>query len=465
MNQPRTGSALLVSTFLIVLLLGLSLSLTELSTSNYGASERRKDAVSLTVATESIANLALNNLQNLPDLDSQLELQKTRDAEALTDDVVSAAGGVAGGTDPLNGVIPAAWWKYAGTVRVPIYGIDQDQDVYQISAVGAVGGPVTLFNADGSTNPLTWADRFRRRRVEALFTPFPSTSFRQALFAKKGYEYMGNATTDSWDSNSGMVGYGSTATGNRGDLSSEGDIVVQKPGNVQGDVNANITLPLPAFTYNPPGTASLLGGGAAVTGAGPLATGSYRCSSLALTANNAITFAPGATVKIYVDGPISLKGDWTMPPGVTLQIFQNNYDSSLGDTTINGNITVGNAINPAAFQFYTLYDGKIPDADNQKAFDFKLNGTASFGGVLFAPFATFALNGTFDYYGSLIADSFKDTTDMGKVNGSFAFHYDESLAGMKIPFPPSLVIVGWHSFTLGQSEWRDQAAGIRWDAP
>lgn len=465
MNIARTGSALLVSTFLIVLLLGLSMSLTELSTGAYGASERRKDVVNLTVATESLANLALNNLQNLPDLDSQLELQKGRDPTALTDAVVAAAGKGPSGVDALNGVSPGAWWKYIGTVQVPIYGADQAQDVYQISVVGAVGGPVTLFNDDGSENRISLVDRYRRRRVEALFTPFPSTSFRQALFAKKGFEYMGSAKTDSWDSKSGLVGYGSTVTGNQGDLASEGDIVVQKPENVQGDIHANVSLPLPAFAYNPPGTALLLGGGGPVSGAGPLATGSYRCSSLALTTKNAITFAPGATVQLYVDGPVSLRADWAIPPGVTLQIFQNNYDSTLGDTKINGNIVIGNATNPAAFQFYTLYDGKIPDADNQQPFDFKLNGTASFGGVLFAPYATFMLNGTFDFYGSLLADSFKDTSDMGKVNGSFAFHYDESLASIKIPFPPSLVIVGWHSFALGLSEWRDQPAAIRWDAP
>jgi len=186
---------------------------------------------------------------------------------------------------------------------------------------------------------------------------------------------------------------------------------------------------------------------------------------LALGSNNGITFTPGAVIKLYVDGPVAIKHDWAIPAGVTVQIFQNNYDSTLGSTTINGNISVGNNRNPSSFQFYSLYDGSIPDPDTKQTIDFKLNGSATFGGVIFAPYATFMLNGTFDFFGALIADSFKDTADLGKVNGSFSFHYDESLTSIKIPFPPSLVIVGWRSFPVGLAEWRDRAAGIRWDAP
>ncbi len=88
-------------------------------------------------------------------------------------------------------------------------------------------------------------NRYRRRRVEALFIKFPQSIYRQAMFARKGYEFMGSATTDSWDSKHGLSAYGTVASGANGVLASEGNIVVQKEENVKGDVNPNISMPIP----------------------------------------------------------------------------------------------------------------------------------------------------------------------------------------------------------------------------
>ena len=470
---PRRGAALIVSTFLIVLLLGLSLSLIELSVGNLGSSERRKDDIELTVATESAANLSLNYLQNLPDMEDQLNRAKGLTTPTnITSFVRANATLDATGSDTLNGATPSSYWKYVGTYSVPIYGKIQNQDVYQITSIGAFGGPTRLWNADGTQNPILNANRYRRRRVEALFTPFPPSIFKQALFSKSGYEYMGSATTDSWNSNDGSVGYTTVASrGNQGDLSSEGNIIVAKPTNVNGAVRPNIKVPIPSFTYSPPGSAGPLGVlstatlGVRTDPPGVPVAMNYRYTAINLGNSDTITIPPYANVTIYVDTYVSLKNDWLIPSTSKVTVIQNNYDSTLGETTINGNIKIGCTANPSSFIFMSLFDGKLPDATNPKDFDFKMNGTAEFGGVMFAPYATFALNGGFNFYGSLIADSFKDTTGLGKVNGNFAFHYDESLANLKIPLPPALIIVGWRAFPLSMAQWRDPAANISWDDP
>jgi hypothetical protein len=472
-QHSRRGVALVVSTFLIVLLLGLSMSLIELSVGNLGSSERRKDDIALTVATESVANLSLNYLQNLPDLQDQLNRAKTWTSPSeITAPVRANFATDATGSNTLNGTTPASFWKYVGTVTVPIYGQVQNQDVYQISSICAVGGPTRLWNADGTQNAVQSGDRYRRRRVEALFTPFPASIFKQAMFAKRGFEFMGNASTDSWNSRSGAVDYATvSARGRQGDLSSEGDIIVRSSATVNGAVKPNINVPIPAFTYNPPGNATALGVlssgtlGVSVPPPGVPTEISYRASALTLGNRDVITIPPYSKVKLYVDTYINLRNDWLIPKTSTLTIIQNNYDSGLGGTTINGNITVGCPGNPASFIFMSLFDGTLPDASNPQSLEFRLNGTAQFGGVLFAPYATMALKGNFDYFGALVADSFKDTTGLGKVNGSFSFHYDESLANMTIPFPPSLVIVGWRAFPVTMSRWRDQGANISWDDP
>src|SRR3954467_4989998 len=92
-----------------------------------------------------------------------------------------------------------------------------------------------------------------------------------------------------------------------------------------------------------------------------------------------------------------------------LLIYQNDYDSTKGGTTFNGNNATGILKDPSKFVMASAYSGNIT-----------FNGNASWGGVLYAPNANIKLNGTFDYFGSLIVKSM----DRGEVNGSFAFHFD-----------------------------------------
>lgn len=475
-SPTRGGFAIVTATIVLVVLMALAASLSETTVGSVRQSRARMADASLTFSSESIANLGFNILQNLPDLATELVRAKTRaasDAAAdLSDEAIAAA--TIDGKVQLNGVAPRITWKWMGTVTVPIMGNREVQDLYKLTSTAAVGGPARYYNADGSLNRVADIDRYRRRRVEVLFTKFPLSIYRQAMFARSGYEFMGSATTDSWDSQDGANAYGTVASGANGDLTSEGNITVQKPENVKGDVNSNIKMPIPPLTYSEPSTATPKPGprGTWSSSAAAVPSGSYVCDELNLASDNAITFAPGARVDIYVKGPIILKKDWLIPVDVIVRIFQDDYDASAtsDQTTINGNITIGCPQNPQALQIYSLYDGKNAAGDDPVPWDIQMNGSAQMGAVLFCPYASFKLNGGFDMFGSIVADSFRESTAVGKVNGNFKFHYDESLNDLEMPFPPSLVVVGWNSYDLAFAEFvnpnePDPALRIRWDDP
>lgn len=132
-----------------------------------------------------------------------------------------------------------------------------------------------------------------------------------------------------------------------------------------------------------------------------------------------------------------------------LTIYQDDYVGSDSEFKFNGTTSVGDidgtAIYPSNLLFFTEYDGKI-----------KMNGGADFAGLLFAPYATVQFNGNFDFYGSVVAKAFDTKVggvdDQGKVNGSFSFHYDDSLADLSVDFTPQLVVFGWRSWTMTINE-------------
>ncbi|MEK7412014.1 MAG: hypothetical protein AAB263_01715 [Planctomycetota bacterium] len=465
-STSRSGVALVIATVAMVLLMTLAMSLTSMTISSNKLGQQRIASFNLTVSAESVANLSFNYLQNASDLLTQLANARLPGATPV--DITSASLALAAtynGKKTLNGVDSVSTqvistWKYLGAMTIPINGTSGSRNLYQITAVSAVAGPAVYLNADGTKNAVQDQERFRRRQVEAVFTEFPSDSYRQAMFAMNGYQFMGSATTDSWDSNSGAASYAASPHGSKGDLSSNGTITVQQPGNVNGTVRSQINMPMPALTYNPPAGAIALPGplGTFTTTSGaacgnPMVTGVYRCSKIDEATNNGIAIAAGAVIDIYLDGPLIITKDWEIPATATVRIFQNDYNPSLGVTKLNGNIVVGCPTNPRSLQIYSMYTGTLDGTDgSSNGFDIQMNGTASLGAVIMAPSATFDLNGTFDYYGSMVCGSYKDNTGTGKVNGNFAFHYDESLTNLAWPFPPTLVVVGWRASDLGLSQ-------------
>ncbi len=438
----------------MVLLIALATSLTQISTSNLIQSKQRENDTSLILTTESLANLALDQLQNRSGLASALNDAKSKGEQELTEAVIAAAkDGMPGtGSDgqALNGLSVRATWRYDGAVDVPVYGVIRRSDVFRITTIAAQAGPANRHDRDGKLLPIQDWNHYRRHRVEVLVVPFANQMINQAIYAQKGFRFQGNATTDSWDSRDGTVPYGSVPSGSKGDLSSSGSISVRKRSNVKGNVNGSLTVPVPDIVYEPPGSAiPLPGPGIGALGTVKnLASGIYRCASLSLDKANSITLADGAEVTLYVDGPIVLKRDWTIPASCRLTIIQGNYDRSLGTTTVTGKIKLGCTTRPASFIWLSCFDGTLPGGTANPGLTWSMKGNGSFGGVLIAPWATLKISGTSSFYGSLYMGAF----DKSRVTGNIKLHYDESLASTSIATTPRLAVVAWHASPVGTDE-------------
>lgn len=463
-NHPRTpqrarqGSALITSTVVLVLLASMATFLTETTVSNLKMETRRAEGLHLVMASESAANIALDYLQRNPQLlkldlnaadkkttlPGMTDLEKGLKKTGITGDLPIAK---------VSGMEITASWCYMGqraVKKVTVDGLPR-LEVVAIGTLDSMTQDVYYIRGTATAGSAQDPNRWFTRRVEMLFVPYTTEVFVRSMFAHRGYDFMGAATTDSWDSANGS--YATAPKGTKGDLGSEGDIYVQKPSNVQGQVDDFITYPLPPIDFpasTPYSVPDVLNMSCTLT------DGIYRYKYVQLDDKDADVVTIDGNVLIYVDGPIDIlvKKDTVFKyanANSRLTLIQNDYDPDaknpngtdmwpVKNTTLdmNGNDVVGNIDNPAQFLLMTAYSGEL-----------SMNGNGQFGGALFAPNATLKLNGTFTFYGAVIADAFASKTlvgdEQGKINGTFNFHYDEQLAKLKLPLPPRMGVVGWYT--------------------
>jgi len=453
----RRGSAMMATLTLLVVLVAMSTALTDMSIASFQQQVDRRDDLQTMIAAESIANVAYRHIvDNWSDLDPAL---------AQPDGEIALPTAVMDLLPDMPGMeLEATIHHISGTTPLDY--------VFLVRGTAAAGDP---------SDP----ENYLRHRVELIAssslnsttttTTTDGISFVHAMYAILGYDFKGSATTDSYDSSLGAYGGGNSG-GNKGDLGSNGFINVQKMGNINGaSVKEKIGLPPPTVDFDlayQEAQNEAAAAGKSVTAWGdvshvasttPLdldAAGSpYYMTSLTLD-DTAVVNVSG-DVKIFVDGPLQMldaltKYDTTDPDSRLTIVQSDNNGANDISFRINGNDGLGDIATHQAdkFLYYT-------ELSKQMTF----NGNGAMCGVFVAPNATIKLNGTFDYYGAFIARAFGnnvDTSDpdaMGRVNGNFAFHYDEQLANLNqdtatttatITTPaPTPVISGWRSFRLG----------------
>ena len=126
-----------------------------------------------------------------------------------------------------------------------------------------------------------------------------------------------------------------------------------------------------------------------------LLTASAGSSAIAIAGNAGINIAPGASLKIYTAGDISIAGN-----GVA-----------------NGGATAATANAPVKFQIW----GTSTSTSTDQSISIAGNGVLS--GIVYAPNGDVKINGNGDVMGSVVAE---DITLVGNA----AFHYDESLGNL-----------------------------------
>lgn len=173
----------------------------------------------------------------------------------------------------------------------------------------------------------------------------------------------------------------------------------------QNDLNLYVpeAPPLPSGTYfalPAPGSVTINAGGGTVR--------YYYNSSYNMNNYNYLQITNGTVILDARDGlRLNAQAEIRIAPGSRLVVYLGS-----SDTRLNG----GGVINTTGYATNCVFYGK------NNCTQIEVNGSAAFIGQIYAPYSNIQLNGNSDIIGSMVGDTFD-------VNGSFAFHYDESLSG------------------------------------
>lgn len=451
-SPTRRGAALLVSSIAVITIAGLAISLTNLTISRFDEQKRRQSQVDLLAATESAANETLAWLRANSTVQDRLKLLMVSSpgyptAEQSTSSVLVSTRlpsglpevypDLAAGANGAN----AAGLRNGCTVVTKVIKVASND-----SPSDWDGSERFIVYTTATSGDPTRPDSIRRLRVENVITaisedvprditnsvPSPAYPFTRGLFSINGYNFSGNADTDSWNSDPDGDGvhtayvapssYTIGGPNSHGDIGSNGVLGAgaYDTNKIHGVATPDAKATLPTVTYNPPtsGYSALttITNNASIAGSG---TGNtiYRIPSINQGNNKSLTITGTGTVVIYVDGVFNV-GDINFAAGSTAKLIIYQNDVGGKGASFNSQNNVGDPKDPSRFLYVTAFSGTGSN-------EMKLNGGAKFSGVVLAPHAGIKFNGNSDFYGSFVAKDFS-----GSVNGNFSFHYDEGLAAM-----------------------------------
>jgi hypothetical protein len=242
--------------------------------------------------------------------------------------------------------------------------------------------------------------------------------WRWAAFADSSFELGGNTLTDSYDSDSGT--YASTRRNEGGDIGSNGHVDIYGTADIYGDastsspgemditgaavVTGDTTSLAPEQQFDPV-TTSDINAAKAVNAAPAGLSGNYvfnsGTKSLEVKPNKTMTLSGGT----YYFSSMDLKGTVNVQSGETVKIYID------GDISMNSqaNVNMGGA--PKQLQIYS------------KGGNVTFNGGGNIKALLYAPDSEFSFTGHAELYGSFI---------MGEASnaGGSGFHYDRSLRNL-----------------------------------
>jgi hypothetical protein len=453
-NKSRYGSALMITSIVIIAIAGMAITMTDLTISRYKEQTYRQAQVDLLAATESAANETVSWLKHNASVHEAMRTLTVSSpghptATTSTSAVLVSSSlptGLPAVFPELNSGANGANKRNSCSVVTKIIKV-ADTDLSQWE--GSERFIVYTTAQFGDTNR---PETMRRQRVETVIeavsalTPSTSTStttstvttpafpFTRGLFAINGFDVSGAATTDSWRSDSNNDGIADTpyvapasytpgGPNSNGDIGSNGTLGTGAYdfSKVRGTPTANANAQIPNVTYNPPSSGvtnlAAITNNATVTGTGT-GTTVFRVPRIDQGNNKSLTIRGTGTVVIYVDGAFNV-GDVLFAAGSTAKLIIYQNDIAGRGASFNAQNSVGDPNDPKRFMYITAFSG------TGAANEMKLNGGAKFSGVVLAPNAGIKFNGNSDFYGAFVAKDFS-----GAVNGNFRFHYDESLSGL-----------------------------------
>ena len=458
MSHHHTGSALITVLIISVAIAGMMMALVDTSVSTLSREQRREQLLRRQAAAESAANLVLLGV-----LQSQAETPPTTAINLSTSNKNSVPVDLSASTsaaamvayqistkvtaDDLSPVLKMASSNgdmVAGGTKLTatIYPLPWNFKTNAFS--GAAGGSVGswLIKAQAQDGTPSQVKGYDRHRVEIRVKANPTTINGKGLFSANNYEFKGSASTDSWNSATGV--YNSGSPGSNGNIYAISGLPLISNSGVNGNAYqtndpmpaVTIPSPLPGIALPPTITISSVATKTLVAGT------TYSC--VGDLPNVTYIVGSGADVIIYVAGAIDVSKPISfvdtnkssaLPAGNRLWIYQTDYGAV--KTNLNGNAMSGNAADPSRVIIQTAFTGEIT-----------LNGTASLGGVLIAPYATIKLSGNFNFFGCLwVEQMYQD-----QVSGNFKFHYDDYLDNFKFSSNPTYSVSGWRSYTAAWNQ-------------
>ena len=380
---------------------------------------------------------------------SSQEYRLSKRSHAWNQALFAAEGGIELGWNEMNkltsinsnGTFMAGWsatgvntWSITNQTMMPLAGIE-NASTYSITVTtnSPAAGEGTL-TAEGKQTSATFTDPAVRK---VQVTIRPNQPFSMAMLAKGLIDFNGNtAVVDSFNSTSGDYSAGTArAHGNIGTngqlidaagLDVSGSLKTGPGGQVTTQSGFNMYQPAPPDTGTNttsdglrvsipnsklPWTATGAIVPPTVAGKETLTAGTHVDVTIG-TLNQDLVITGSGTVRIYVEGAVSLAGqdDITVtpsPPGSSLKVEMYVRDA----IDLSGNGVVNPSSKPTDFLLYGL-----PTCTSVQ-----ISGTADFKGAIYAPNATATLNGGARVDGSLVASTINAV-------GTIDFHYDEALA-------------------------------------
>lgn len=488
----RSGNALIMAMGAIVVLLGLAISLSDLTVGRFGEQVSRQDQVELMAAAESAANEAIEWMRTnttfikvMPahpevvqvsgsaeprSAQQQYEFLATLPAGHLIDSEALPSGSSAmfpGIAQSSGGTVIGCGdhQRNGARVRARIICLKQTEsgnqwpDGFEKFLVFA-----TAEQGDQQRS----ASRYRRARVQAVVSTSSTKVFKQAFYARQKYTCTGNMKTKSWAGNGATV----TTSTHNGDVSSGDQVVVAGSATIDGDRCDNVNLALPPVVYAPAAGATSLG----VVSSPITITGgtNYRATSLGA----GVTVSGSGPITLWVDGAINLSNiRWATGSTAKVTIIQSPNSSGsptldvhggdrigyLGTTTgllgpsrrwmlpvdvlaaamlaANSNSNAGGGSGGGGGSTtYAPIPSRLMIISGYKG-DFTINGNGEVAAVIYAPYANVKMNGTGVLFGAVIADAFNS-----KVNGTFDFWYDDTLGSLSLPLDPQFSATAWNLY-------------------
>lgn len=387
-NESRRGSALVIVTFIVVAMAGLSLSLLAITDStNKSQREARERASAMYVAEAGISQ-AIFDLQT-------------------------------GGTGVM------------GTEQAPV-AYEQSELWVDVTDLG--GGQRSILS--------TGTDQGVSYRVEVVVEQVVDTTFIWAAFGDLGMTMDSNAFVDSYDSSLGLYetqdinGSGSDKYANeKGNIGSNNDVGMDSNTVVHGDAQpgpsgtttltgkasvtgstapAAQTIPLPPLVIPsaPPSGSVVVSGSSTQT----LGSGTYAFTEFTLQSNS----------KLFLTGPATIVvTDMTLGSNAELIV-----DATLGpveffvedDFVMNSNTLITSTTFTPSDVAINLQSDNVVDPETEVDLDVvDFDSNAQLYGTIYAPNASVTINSNFELFGSIVAYQVH-------LDSNSRVHYDEALA-------------------------------------